>query len=65
MSELKLLAIHRLVAEHFCDNFTKDKEIHHKDKNRRNNRADNLLCLTKEQHIEEHKKINTVEKGDI
>ena len=42
MSECKLCAVHRLVAEHFCEDFAEDKEIHHKDRNTRNNRADNL-----------------------
>lgn len=57
MCDLKLCRIHRLVAQYFCDNFSTEKEVHHKDLNTRNNKADNLICLTQEQHIELHKKI--------
>ena len=64
MSEAKLKAIHRLVAQYFCEDFSEDKHIHHKDRNTRNNNAENLMCLTEEQHREEHKKINAGEKGE-
>ena len=57
MCDLKLCRIHRLVAQYFCDNFSIEKEVHHKDLNTRNNKADNLICLTQEQHIELHKKL--------
>lgn len=64
MSEQKLRAIHRLVAQYFCDDFDESKEVHHKDRNSRNNNADNLVCMTKEQHIEEHRKINKQQRGE-
>lgn len=50
--------IHRLVANAFCQNDKpKEKtEVHHKDRNRKNNNVDNLLWLTPKAHREEHKK---------
>ena len=58
MSDLKLIKISRLVAQYFCDNFSVEKDVHHKDTNRRNNHYTNLICLTKEEHIEQHKQLN-------
>ena len=57
MSDLKLARIHRLVAQAFCDNFNTDKEVHHKDLNTRNNKKENLICLTQEEHIKLHKEL--------
>lgn len=55
--------IHRLVAFAFCqNNFTGQKvEIHHKDSNRSNNKADNLMILSVAEH---HKLHNEKEKND-
>lgn len=64
MSECKLCAIHRLVAEYFCEDFAEDKVIHHKDLNTRNNNSKNLMCLTEEQHRQTHKTLNAGAKGD-
>lgn len=52
--------IHRLVAFAFCDNkYTGQKvEIHHKDFNRSNNNADNLIILS----IAEHHKIHNAKE---
>ena len=58
INDLKLIRIHRLVAQYFCDNFSVEKDVHHKDKNTRNNHKNNLICLTKEEHIELHKQQN-------
>lgn len=55
--KIKLISIHRMVAQHFCDNFSVEKEVHHIDLNSRNNKAENLICLSKEEHRETHKKI--------
>ena len=58
----KEFKVHRLVAELFCKGFEEEKEVHHKDLNRLNNNADNLLCLTKQEHIELHKKLKAKEQ---
>ena len=42
--------VHRLVAELFVPGFSKDKEVHHQDRKKTNNKADNLLCLTRAEH---------------
>ena len=48
--------VHRLVAEYFLTLPTKPFcEIHHKDFNSLNNKADNLVWLTKEEHKEIHR----------
>lgn len=46
--------IHRLVAFTFLNEQDKTKEVHHKDKNRLNNHLNNLLILTREQHLKLH-----------
>lgn len=51
----KSFKVHRLVAEYFCDNFSEKMEVHHKNRNRRDNRSSNLICLTRKEHIEIHK----------
>lgn len=55
-SECKLLSVHRLVAQYFCENYSEKIQVHHKDKNTRNNNFKNLICLTEEQHLEIHSK---------
>ena len=49
--------LHRLVAKYFCENFTEEKEVHHKNLRRWDNRASNLVCLTKAEHAELHRKL--------
>lgn len=49
--------IHRLVAEYFCDDFAKYKEVHHKNLDKQDNNATNLVCLTRAEHAELHKQI--------
>ena len=49
---------HRLVAKAFpeiCGEWFDGCEVHHLDKNPENNRADNLVVCTKEQHYEYHR----------
>ena len=48
--------IHRLVASLFCTNYTKNCQVHHKNKDRADNRAENLQCVTIKQHTKIHKK---------
>lgn len=43
--------IHRAVAEAFCEEFSKDKVVNHKDGNRMNNKAENLECITQSENI--------------
>lgn len=48
--------VHRLVALSFlCYQEQKEIVVHHKDKNRKNNKLSNLELLTVEQHIQKHK----------
>lgn len=63
-AECKFGFVHRIVAYYFCnppkevnDNWVcEGYEVHHKDLNPRNNRADNLVYVTHEEHKEIHKK---------
>lgn len=61
----KNVRVHRLVAEAFCENKYKETdtvvEIHHKDKNKQNNKAANLQILSVAEH---HKIHNKKEKID-
>lgn len=51
----KTIRVHRLVAKYFVKGFSEDIEVHHKNGNRKDNRASNLECLTRLQHQERHK----------
>ena len=54
--EERKLYIHRLVAQYFTENRTAEKRlvVHHKDGNKRNNAAENLVFLTDEEHNKIH-----------
>lgn len=52
----KDMKVHRLVAAYFCENYAENKEIHHINHDKADNKATNLLCLTKKEHIELHNK---------
>lgn len=54
--KVRNLRVSRLVAEYFLQDFEASKEVHHINRNRADNRAENLQCLTRFQHIEQHKK---------
>lgn len=57
--------VHRLVAEAFIDN-PKDKPIvHHRDTNRRNNKASNLQWMTEAEHAAAHLKLNQERKKQM
>lgn len=48
---------HILVAKAFpeiCGEWFNGCEVHHKDRNSKNNKAENLICLTKQEHTKEH-----------
>jgi len=55
----KVIAVHRLVAEYFCDNPNGYKEIDHIDRNPSNNRADNLRWVTRSENcLNKNKKVS-------
>lgn len=56
--DAKLYKIHYLVAVHFLGyKQMKNIDIHHADQNKQNNRADNLIILTRKQHRILHGKL--------
>lgn len=60
--KLKELSIHRLVAEAFLEKpeLEETLEVHHIDKNCKNNCVDNLMWVTKEQHKKFHPKTKKI-----
>lgn len=60
------IRVHRVVAKLFCDDYFHGCEVHHKDNNRENNYFENLICITKNEHLIEHnngmKKIKKIDK---
>ena len=63
--KMKFIETHLLVAKAFpeiCGEWFEGCEVHHKDFNKLNNRADNLIVLTKEEHNKLHLKYN-IERG--
>ena len=54
--------VHRLVAEAFIDNPEDKPIVHHRDTNRRNNKASNLQWMTEAEHAAAHLKINQERK---
>lgn len=57
--------VHRLVALAFIETDDKTKEVHHIDRNRSNNKADNLLWVSKEEHNKIHNELNKAESDTI
>lgn len=56
--------IHRLVAQLFIPNPENKAEVHHKDRNRHNNNADNLQWVSKAEHDEIHRQIRKEQQND-
>ena len=54
--------VHRLVAKAFIDNPDNKPIVHHKDRDRQNNVADNLAFVNSEEHRIEHKELNKANK---
>lgn len=46
--------VHRIVAEAFCEGYSEECDVHHIDGDITNNRADNLKCLSTNEHHEKH-----------
>lgn len=57
--------VHRLVAEAFIDNPEDKPIVHHRDTNRRNNKASNLQWMTEAEHAAAHLKINQERKKQM
>ena len=57
LSKRKKVKVHRLVCEYFCKDFSDEKEVHHKNFIRFDNRADNLIALSKQEHRKLHTQI--------
>ena len=51
----KNFRLHRLVAKVFCPDYSDDRVVHHRDKDRTNNRVENLDCLCSAEHDVTHK----------
>ena len=47
----KTYKIHRLVAEHFLDNFDPNLDIDHIDRNKQNNNVSNLRCVSRSDNL--------------
>jgi len=46
----KRFFVHRLVAQHFCENYQEDLVVNHKDGNKLNNHYDNLEWVTRSEN---------------
>lgn len=61
----KNVMVHKLVAFAFCENRYKNTDIkaetHHKNKNRADNRAENLVILSIAEHHKEHNKKEVID----
>ena len=51
----KNFRIHRLVAQAFIGNEDNKPIVHHKDRNTKNNKAENLMWVTSAEHLQIHK----------
>lgn len=54
----KKLRFCRLVAQAFCKGYSDDKEVHHCNLYRADDRADNLICVTSAEHDAIHKAVD-------
>ena len=57
--------IHRLVAEHFIQDNIEKYQVHHIDRNQKNNNVNNLVVLSAKEHRELHKLEKAIKGGVI
>jgi hypothetical protein len=50
----KRRTVHRLVAKAYCEEWFDECEVHHVDRNKFNNNASNLVCISKLEHKKIH-----------
>ena len=50
----KRRTVHRLVAKAYCEEWFDECEVHHVDRNKLNNNASNLVCISKLEHKKIH-----------
>lgn len=55
--KIKSHAIHRLVAECYCEGFGGNVVVHHRDGNTKNNHFSNLECITQKQNVHMQDKV--------
>ena len=67
LNHFKHYYVHILVATEFCKGKSEGAEVHHKDTNKLNNRASNLLWLSKPVHNYVHHLIDIIRRlgGDV
>ena len=58
----KRYLLHRLVYEAFCGDIPNDKQIHHINEDKSDNKLENLVAMTMEQHQHLHKQIYPITK---
>ena len=59
----KVISVHRLVAMHYIENPNNLPEVKHKDRNKSNNRADNLEWCTHQENVIHSFKTRIIPKG--
>lgn len=64
------LKVSRLVYKHFNpENYSEEKEVHHINGNKSDNSIENLMCLTKDEHIAWHREHSNhdkeIKKSDV
>lgn len=57
--------VHRLVAIAWIDTDDKSKEVHHKNRIKTDNRADNLQWLSRLEHAKLHKELSKADKESV
>lgn len=58
----KRILVHRLIAQAFLSDFDQECEVHHLNEVKSDNRAENLVCMTRLEHQHLHKQIYPITK---
>ncbi len=58
----KRCLVHRLVAKAFIDDYADDKQVHHLNEDKTDNRLENLIAMDMEKHMHLHKQIYPIAK---